>query len=353
MTEPTDLLRALRLQAAGCGRLGSPFYEALLGRIADDVEAGGPVTALLQPWLEASFRQLFDDAVMLRVANAFNHLALGEAAPALAAVWPRRDRAWDIGVVWAAARAEITRHFDQLAAFMTHEPQTNEVRRSIALIGGFLTVAAETGLPLRSFEVGASAGLNQYWDRFHYDFGAGRWGDADASVRIDAEWSGDLPPLVPIRVIERGACDRRPTDLRDLAQCGRLLACIWPDQFDRLERSRAAIDLALASGASVETADALDWTHARVAPQTGTATVLFHSVFWQYLPAETQAGLKAEIERIGDTATPDAPFAWLAMEPTPGDMIVMQIRLRLWPGGEERILAQTHPHGSTVRWLGG
>ena len=60
--------------------------------------------------------------------------------------------------------------------YMDHEPQTNEVRRSACLIGGFLTIARESGLPLRCFEVGASAGLNQLWDRFHY-----RLGDAGAT----------------------------------------------------------------------------------------------------------------------------------------------------------------------------
>jgi hypothetical protein len=29
-----------------------------------------------------------------------------------------------------------------------------------------------------------------------------------------------------------------------------------------------------------------------------------------------------------------------------------EIKLRAWPGGEERLLANTHPHGRWVEWLG-
>jgi hypothetical protein len=65
----------------------------------------------------------------------------------------------------------------RIADFMSHEPQTNEVRRSAVLLPGFLTIAAETGLPLRILELGASAGLNQLWDRRHYRLGEiGEWG---------------------------------------------------------------------------------------------------------------------------------------------------------------------------------
>jgi hypothetical protein len=30
----------------------------------------------------------------------------------------------------------------------------------------------------------------------------------------------------------------------------------------------------------------------------------------------------------------------------------MEVRLTLWPGGEERILAQAHPHAAKIRWRG-
>jgi hypothetical protein len=39
------------------------------------------------------------------------------------------------------------------------------------------------------------------------------------------------------------------------------------------------------------------------------------------------------------------------MEPKPDNLALMDVRLTLWPGGEDRLLAETHPHGATVRWL--
>jgi hypothetical protein len=128
------------------------------------------------------------------------------------------------------------------------------------------------------------------------------------------------------------------------------MACIWPDQFDRLERSRRAIDLALGQGIAVEAADALDWTRARVRPQAGATTVLYHSIFWQYLPAQTRAGLEAAIRAIGARATAEAPFAWLRMEPPMDNLAKVELRLMVWPGGEDRRLAVVHPHGATVAW---
>jgi len=351
MTANPDLLRALHIQARACEQFGSPFNAALLARIAADLEAGGPTRALLARWEATGLKTLFDDGVPIRIANTFNHLAMGGEDPALTAAWPEPDAAIDAEAAWAAARAAIGLHFPMLSAFLDHEPQTNEVRRAGGLLGGFLTVAAETGLPLRCFEIGASAGLNQFWDRFRYDMGPVAWGDPGSPVQIGADWEGAPPPLQSVEVIERGACDRRPTDLTDPVQRRRLLACVWPDMFDRLERSRRAIDLALASGVEVDAADALAWTRERVAPQPGAATVLYHSVFWQYLPAETQAGLTDAIREIGARATDQSPFAWLRFEPSADNLALIEVKLSLWPIGAGRTLAQAHPHGAWTRWI--
>jgi hypothetical protein len=91
---------------------------------------------------------------------------------------------------------------------------------------------------------------------------------------------------------------------------------------------------------------------ARVRPQAGAATVLYHSVFWTYMSAEQQAALAAAIAALGAQASPDAPFAWLRMEPQPENISTMDVRLTLWPGGRERLLAESHPHAAWVRWRG-
>ena len=347
-----NLITALRMQGEICTQLGSPFNGALLASAADDVASGGPVLALAAPWAEATIRDLFNDAMPLRLVGALHDLALSGEDPALAAAYPKPGREADPAAAWLAARTAMIRLRDRLAAFMSHEPQTNEVRRSVCLAPGFLQIARETGLPIRAFEIAASAGLNLNWDHYAYRFGEAVWGDGP--VAIDTDWTGPAPPVdAAVKVIERAACDRRPGDLSDPDQRRRLLAYIWPDQFERLARIRAAIDLARQLGVTVEAADAVDWTARVAAPKAGAVTVLYHSVFWQYMPAERQAALTAVIEDLGARASSEAPFAWLRMEPPPQNMAGMEVRLTMWPGREERILAEVHPHGAWVKWLDG
>lgn len=341
------LFQSLLFQARACQNLGSPFSAAMLERAAADWQAGGPSRRLLAPWAEADLKALFDTAAPLRFLGALHDLALSGDDTALAEGYARLDP----GAAWAAAQAAMEREAPRLAQFMEHEPQTNEVRRSVGLVGGFLEIAKATGLPLRCFELAASAGLNVSWDRFRYQLGAAAWGDPQSPVRLDAEWEGPSPPVdARVEVIERAACDRRPVDLTDEVQRRRLLAYVWPDQSERLARARAAIELALTEGVAVEAADAPGWTRAKVSPKPGAATVLYHSVFWQYMPAESQEQLSAAIAAIAAQATPDAPFAWLKMEPSPENLATMSVRLTVWPGGSERVLAEVHPHGAWVRW---
>ena len=351
MTEPSATVEALNAQAGYCRAGGSPLNAALLERAAADCFEGGPVLGLMAPWANQDMRAHLAAATVLRLVAALHELALSGEDPKLSAAYATLDAE----TVWRAAVPAMVTHGGRLAAFMTHEPQTNEVRRSIGLLGGFLEVAKATGLPLRCFEIGASAGLNTSWDRYRYQMGEATWGDPDAAVLIDTAWSGGPPPVeAALSVIHRAACDRRPTDLTDPDQRRRLLAYIWADQRERLARIEAAIEVTLAHRVEVETADAVDWTRANVAPSPGTATVLFHSVFWQYLPVESRTALAALIREIGASATLEAPFAWLRMEPThPTNPMVMQIRLTQWPGGIDRLLAETHPHGATVNWVAG
>ena len=78
--------------------------------------------------------------------------------------------------------------------------------------------------------------------------------------------------------------------------------------------------------------------------------MLFHSIFWQYMPPQSQEALTQAIGRLGATATPDAPFAWLRMEPAADSLMRFELRLTSWPGGQERLLALTHPHVAWLEW---
>jgi hypothetical protein len=352
----SGLNAAFDYQVAGCEAFGSPFSARALRIMQDDIRAGGPFASLVAPWKGQEASVLVAGVMPLRLLGGLHYLALSGRAPRLAAEFPTARPDTDE----AALRREIIRagadHAAILAGFTQSPPQTNEVRRSICLLGGFLTVARETGLPLRCLEIGASAGLNLNWDRFFYDLGPqGAWGDPSSPLRIDAEWTGAPPPFdVAAKVAERAGCDQSPIDVSDPDQALRLQAYVWADQAERLARVRAAIDIARRFPPAVEAADAGDWVARMAPPKPGVATVIYHSVVWFYLSAETREAVRSAILRAGEAASADAPLAWLRMEAQSLDPAAMMgLRLTAWPGGQERVIAEVHPHGAKVSWLGG
>jgi hypothetical protein len=230
--------------------------------------------------------------------------------------------------------------------------QTNEVGRCRALVGGYVEVARRSRLPLRALEVGASAGLNLYWDRYWYDTGASTFGDPASGVRFVGGWRGQPPELgdVAVTVAERAGCDRSPLDPTTEDGQRTLRSYVWPDQVERLRRLSAAFEIVAAAPdpAPVEDADLGAWAEDRLAaPVPGVATVVVHSIVWQYVGAATRDRLRQALGRAGEAATPGAPVAWLRMEPAGP---VADVRLTWWPGGTEDVLATTCYQGDDVRW---
>ena len=339
----------LRLQAVGCDMLGSPFYARLLERMVDDLEAGGPTAMLLAPYADASFEVV----VPLRVLGRVHRLVLDGDAPELATHFPSTDGDGDAGAAWPVFRDVLAANVDQIAAGMSQEPQTNEVGRSAALVGGFLTVAAETGLPLRIRELGASAGLNLRFDHFFFSCAGRSYGDPASPVRFEDVWNGGCPPLdVPAVVADRRGCDRHPIDPTTHDGQLTLLSYVWPDQRERFPLLRAAFEVAMRVPATVDAASAADWLARELAtPAPGLATVVYHSVFWSYLDDDQRAEIRGLIEEAGGRATDDAPLAWLKFETPEAGEIPFAVRLTVWPGGEERLLARAHPHVGPVDWV--
>lgn len=101
----------------------------------------------------------------------------------------------------------------------------------------------------------------------------------------------------------------------------------------------------------VERADAKAWLAGRLAePSAGVATVVYHSITWQYLTPEGHRGVRSLLEEAGKRATTHAPLAWLRFEPVTRAG-PYEVRLTTWPGGTMRRLAEAGPHGRPVRWL--
>lgn len=335
-------------QAGFCEQYGSPFTARLIEALAADIAAGGPTAALVGD-RSGSFRA---DALALRLTGALHAAVLTGRAPALAAAYPAAGPDWAMAEVWPLARDFISGNQAWMAQFIQSAPQTNETRRTIALLAGFLEIAKAHGAPMDILEIGASAGLNLHWDRFAYRTASWAWG-GESAVVVDTEWSGPPPPVdADLRVRHRAACDLNPLDVRDPAQRLQLRAYIWPDQPARLARFDAAADLAIAANVQVERADAAAWLEAKLAARAQDAvTVVYHSVFYQYPPPETRRRL-AEVIAAAGAAGP-APLVWLRLEPEaviggPRDSLRFVVDTVSWPGGAHRLLAETDGH---VRWV--
>ncbi len=309
MTHPQT--RHFREQALGCLHLGSPMYGELLARLADDLEGGGPTVGVLREH-EADPGP---SALALRLAGSLHRLVLDGRAPELAAYYPT------VGGVWAAEGCDAVVAFlaargEEVRPLLDRPPQTNEVGRAAALVGGLLRLTARWPLPVRLWEIGASGGLNLQADRFRFSGDAGSWGDGDSPVVLEDAWTGVPPPVgADLRVVERGGCDLSPVDVTTHDGALTLTAYVWPDMTARHQRLAGAIALARNDPVRIDRLDAAAYVE-RLDLRPGHLTVLWHSVMWQYVPAPQRARVTARLAQLGRAASHDAPLVHLYAEPT-------------------------------------
>jgi hypothetical protein len=342
----TELAGQLDQQAEWCDRLGSPLYAALFSAAAKDAQRGGPVWNALGGHLPAP---LLEVMLPLRFMAAMHSLVLRDKAPDLARFYPSVGGRGEPDEAWPAFLSALTEHLDDVRALSARPVQTNEVGRCAALIGGFLRIARDTGKPLRLLEVGSSAGLNLRWDRYRYESPTGAWGPDNSAVRM--KWDSPPPHLdARVEVAERRGCDPRPLNPLDVADRISLLSAVWPDQIQRVERTRGAIAEATSVPVAVDEGSTMTWLPKLLEqPADGLATVVFHSIVIQYLTDEERLEFLQLIEDAGARATGDAPLAHLTLEPDPG-MSGFPVRLRMWPGGDEVVVARSGPHGDDIDW---
>jgi hypothetical protein len=347
VTQPS-LPELFRLQARYCKVLDSPLYEYLLEKTADDFERSGPSTRVLSAHAGDEPKTMLS----LRFMGAVHRAVLRGRAPELAAFYPSAGGQVDLERVWPAFASTLENLERELSDDLAATVQTNEVARSAALLGGFLTVAAKTNLPLRVLEVGTSAGLNLRFDRYRYESGSESWGDESAKVRLAGIIDGgSFPWQQGAEVFERKGCDASPLDPGSEEDALLLRGFVWPDQLDRFELLSAALEFARTDTVEVEVekADAAAWTEQQLEQSAeGRATVVFHSLVMMYLSDSTREGMIAAIEDAGSRASAAAPVAWLRMELGGDDA---EVSLTTWPGGEDRVIARAGYQGGHVHWL--
>ncbi|MZR32034.1 DUF2332 domain-containing protein [Sneathiella litorea] len=337
-------------QGEACEKLGSPFTARVCRLAGVRLTGGGAVADMILGWPgDASAR---GDSVPLRLCGALHALVLAGKNAALASVYPPHHEAASDEDLWAAIAAALVEDEGFILHRLKGPPQTNEVRRVSATLPMFLEVMEQTGLPLMISEVGASAGLNLYPDHFHITLGAKSYGDSSSAVQIEPKWIGNPPLNISLDIRERAGCDLLPVDPGHAADRERMLSFIWPDQADRLQRTRAAFDIAAGQGERVEKADALDWLKTRTArPREGVAHVIYSTIAWQYLPEEARARGEKIIRAAGARATEAAPLAWARME-IDGNSPGTGLTLILWPSGEEHLVGRADFHGRWIDWQG-
>lgn len=340
------LKTAFEAQAETCTRMGSPFMGQLLNILAQDWPAD---SALGQKF--AAFEGDIGPAghsLPLRIAGGLHALVLNNAAPDLAAIYPP-NTASDADLRRGVLDA-LGAHEPFLLDWTDSPPQTNEVRRSAALIAGAHVALSHFDLPIHLSELGASGGLNLMWDHYALEIDGTRFGHNLPTVLLRPDWTGPMPPNAAPQIADRAGVDLNPLDPTRGDHLLRLTAYLWPDQPERLTMTRAAASIA---AAQLARGDAIDWLAPRLhaAPQ-GALHLIQHTVAWQYFPAAVQARGRALIEAAGAQATPNRPLAWLSME-SDGDTtgkVGAALTLRLWPGDLRLTLGRADFHGRWVNW---
>ena len=193
----------------------------------------------------------------LRLASALHALVLNGQSAQLRAAYPPHHTNDDPLI--KALRTTLTRHDRFIDNWLTHPPQTNEVARSAGLIPAAMWLQHQYKLPILLSELGASAGLNLGFDRFALNVPGHRFGPDQPVLDLAPDWHGPVPTGLWPHIAERRGVDLNPLDPTKPEDATRLIAYLWPDQPERIARTRAAI---AHHSANVDTGDAIDWARA-------------------------------------------------------------------------------------------
>ena len=232
--------------------------------------------------------------------------------------------------------------------------QTNVVRRSALLLPAFLRAIGNWNeAPVVLVEVGASAGLNLFWDRYGYDYGGGvRWGGPVSPVQLTTISLGGRRPPVPARALNvtgRVGIDLNPVDVGDNDAVSWLQALVWPERRDEAELLQRAIELARTTPPRLIAGDALN-----VLPEvfdslpTDTVPLIFHSHTLNQFPADTRKRFAELVNCYGS----QRDLALISLESLQSqgnselDLTTHINGVCTW----ER-LAQCDSHGYRIRWL--
>ena len=256
--------------------------------------------------------------------------------------------------VWAAWLHE---HAEEVVAEASRRRlQTNEPQRCAALLPALATLDG----PLALLELGASAGLCLYPDRYSYRYRrpGGRVVALDppagrSTVVLTCEVGGE-PPLRLPQVVWRAGVDLNPLDAADERDRRFLAGLAWPGEAGRADRITAALDLVAADPPALVAADASDpevlRATAALAPRGATLVVTTPGVLPHVPRAARERLLDAvrALDAVWITIDPPALHSGAAWRWRP------PVDPRTWGGfvlgRDGEALAAVDPLGAFVHW---
>ncbi|MDQ1131090.1 DUF2332 domain-containing protein [Microbacterium sp. SORGH_AS_0888] len=257
-------------------------------------------------------------------------------------------------VVGARWRAWMLAHADELAAACERRTvQTNEPLRCAALLPALAMIEG----PIALLEVGASAGLCLYPDRYSY-----RYETPSGPVAIDPEagpsavvlhsrWDAVArPPARLPDVVWRAGVDLAPLPPDAPGTREWLTALVWPGEDGRAARIGRALDIAASDPPVLVAADAASGAITRLAaaaPAHATLVVSTPGVL-VYLPRDARVAVIAEARRVGRWLTLDQPAVhdgWRRHPVVPAGACALAL--------DGEVLASADPLGRFVEWRRG
>lgn len=249
----------------------------------------------------------------------------------------------------------IARADDVVAECAGRRLQTNEPLRLAPL----LPVLSEIDGPIALLEIGASAGLCLYPDRYSYRFvdaaGAVRHrldpAGGPSAVVLESRVEGDLPKMRLPEVVWRAGIDLAPLDARDESDRRWLQALVWPGEEGREVRVTAALDIAASEPPHLVAGDALDRLDALAAeaPRSATLVITTPGVL-VHIPRQAREALVERIRRLDARwVTIDPPALLDVWEPS--------VVAEDWPGFvvalDGAVRAAADPLGRWWEWRAG
>lgn len=236
----------------------------------------------------------------------------------------------------------------------TRRVQTNEVGRSAALLPAFGHVDGTTDAArLATVEVGASAGLNLFWDRFRYEYGGyGARGARRSPVTVASSVRGPRDPPFPDglpEVAARVGIDLEPLDVTDPDDVTWLRALVVPDQRRRHERLSAAIDLVADDPPALVAGDALETLPGVLADLPAEAALCVFSTLTLYqFTGREVAALRRLLADVGT----EREVHWLSGDPsaTSDRPTLRHVAFRDGDASERRLVTY-ESSGECIRWV--